>query len=848
MTFPHAMTSGSRKTPQLPVQPWLRAMARVILQLGQAIGELRDPTCLPGESLSAELPRDAGDRAALQAALLWTSALLMTHGRLHAWPAADGDTSSPAAPTQPARRLNAVRGAIDRACSSSPRIRELVGELLALQAATNMQVAGEEVCAQANPAYPLVYLMESLWAQVDAELRRRRGGYFTPQPLVQFIVRAVDQILRHDLDVVGGLAAPETPLRVVDPACGSGAFLLGVIEYIRADYRHRGDEPGWRRMAQHVLPQRLVGVDVMPACCGAAEMLVESQLGTCWSAHCGNILEDVAYARSLFADRVPVIVGNPPYTNFGRGNRGVWIREQLDSYKVGLREKKHNLDDDFIKFLRWGQYWIDQAGWGVLAMVTNNTYLEGLTHRQMRASLAASFDRIDVLDLHGNRKKRERTPTGVRDENVFAIQQGVAISVFIKRRPGRGPSAGRIRHAELWGSKQEKLDILATADIAQLPWQELPRRGPTHFFVPEHGHAEDSYRHAPRLDEIFQQHISGVQTKCDALFVGFTHDEVELRMRAFLADAARGRFPEDVPAWLPSRTAGVAFAAQQIRPYMVAPWDVRWIYYEPRLLGRARYGLLRHLDAGNVALVFMRQSTPSASYDHFLATPTLVSDRVFYNAHGAPFVTPLFTGPTGARVTNLQRAFLRNLEARLGTPWDETGDAMRSFGSTDVLHWMYALMHSSRYRTCHLALLCREFPRVPWPVDVASFRDLARLGKDLVEIHCRAADHPRHQASDAPAPCLPHAAVASGYPRWMAPATLFLDRALAWPEPIEEAVWQFRIGGYAVLPRWLKQRKWRVLTHADQQHLHGMIQAIRATLQRTQAIDQITARQITART
>jgi hypothetical protein len=275
---------------------------------------------------------------------------------------------------------------------------------------------------------------------------------------------------------------------------------------------------------------------------------------------------------------------------------------------------------------------------------------------------------------------------------------------------------------------------------------------------------------------------------------------------------------------------------------MVAPWDVRWIYYEPRLLGRARYGVLRHLDAGNVALIFMRQSTPSARYDHFLATPTLVSDRVFYNAHGAPFVAPLFTGPAGARVTNLHRTFLRNLEARLGTSWDETGDGTRSFGSSDVFHWMYALMHSSRYRTCYQPMLCRDFPRVPWPVDAASFRDLARLGKELVEIHCQVAEDPLHRANGSHPPCLPHVAVAPGYPRWTAPGTVFLDRGQTWPELIEEAVWQFHIGGYAVLPRWLKQRKQRELTGEDQQHLQRIIQAIRATLQRTQAIDQVTAR------
>jgi predicted helicase len=456
----------------------------------------------------------------------------------------------------------------------------------------------------------------------------------------------------------------------------------------------------------------------------------------------------------------------------------------------------------------------------------------------MRASLAATFDRLDVLDLHGNRKKRERTPTGVLDENVFGIQQGVAIAVFVKVRSRGERAPARIRHAELWGSKQEKLNVLADADPAQLPWRELPRRGPGHYFVPAQGHAEDTYRHSPRLDEIFAQHISGVQTKWDALFVGFTREEVERRMRAFLADAALGKFPANAPGWLPGKTAGVSFAAQRIRPYMVAPWDVRWIYYEPRLLGRARYGLLRHLESGNVALVFMRQATRNASYDHFLATPTLVSDRVFYNAHGAPFVAPLFTGPAGHRVTNLQRKYLRCLEARLGVDWDEAGTGSQSFGSGDVFHWMYAVMHSSPYRTRYQPQLGLDFPRLPWPADVGSFRDLGRLGMELVEIHCRAGD-PFHPAGEVLMPDQPHVVVASGYPRWTAPATLFLDRGRTWPEPVEEAVWQFRIGGYAVLPRWLKQRQRRVLTDDDQRHLQHMIQAIRATLDRTRAIDRI---------
>ena len=340
-------------------------------------------------------------------------------------------------------------------------------------------------------------------------------------------------------------------------------------------------------MARDVLPRRLVGIDVMPACCGATEILLETQLATRWSAHCGNILDEVDYARALFADRVPIIIGNPPYANFGRRNRGSWILEQLDAYKAGLHEKKHNLEDDFIKFLRWGQYWIDQSDCGILAMVTNNTYLNGLTHRQMRASLAATFDHIDLLDLHGNRKKRERTPAGDVDENVFGIQQGVAIGVFVKCRPA-WPALGRAGSGmpTCGDHGRRSSSMLAATDVEQLPGQRLQPRAPCLLLrAATVTTTRTRISQWPRLDQIFQQHVSGVQTKCDALFVGFTREEVEQRMRACLADAARGRFAADLPAWLPQKTRGVSFDARRIRPYMVAPWDVRWIYYEPRLAG-----------------------------------------------------------------------------------------------------------------------------------------------------------------------------------------------------------------------------------------------------------------------
>jgi hypothetical protein len=840
------MTPGSGKRPALRIQPLLRAVADAAIRLGQAIEALADPDFLPVAGFFPERSPALEERPANQVGLLWAFALLVAGGendgagRGHPEAVADPWKRSPSA--RFAGRLSDVLATIDRACARSPRIREVVDELNGLLVPTNVQFMLREASARACGHRPWEYLLENLWALTDAGPRRRRGGYFTPQPIVRFIVRSVDTMLRRELNIAGGLACENTSLSIIDPACGSGAFLLGVTEYIREFCERDDGEQRWLRMARDVLPRRLVGIDVMPACCGATEILLETQLATRWSAHCGNILDEVDYARALFADRVPVIVGNPPYANFGRRNRGSWILGQLDAYKAGLHEKKHNLEDDFIKFLRWGQYWIDQSGCGILAMVTNNTYLRGLTHRQMRASLAVTFDHIYLLDLHGNRKKRERTPAGDVDENVFGIQQGVAIGVFVKCRPAGRREDCRIRHADLWGSRSEKLSTLAKADVEQLPGQPLQPRAPCCFFVPHGDNDEDAYLHWPRLDQIFQQHVSGVQTKCDALFVGLTREEVEQRMRACLADAARGRFAADLPAWLPRKTTGVSFDARRIRPYMVAPWDARWIYYEPRLLGRSRERVMRHLDGDNTALVFMRQATDPDTYDHFLATRILVSDRVFYSAHGAPFVAPLFTMETGSQITNFSRSFLKDLEVRVGARWDDEGTGPApSFGTRDVFHWIYALVHSPRYRRRNHAMLSIDFPRIPWPIDFGTFGELARLGKELVEIHVDIAAETPRSVVHVPMPGAFHGEVTAGDPRWIAPGTLLLNRELTWFEPIEEAVWQFRIGGYAVLHRWLQQRRHRTLTGADQQHLQRMIHAIRATLRQMEAIDRISA-------
>lgn len=767
----------NRRLASPPTRALLRAAADGVRRLDRAAAEL------------VSRPPD-------QTGLLWVFALLVSRIR------------ADAASRAPRGRLVAVLDDIDRACSESAEVRGAVSDLTPLCESANVRLLLQAVAPGSAGEQAWVHLLEQLWALSDARARRRRGGYFTPLEVVQFIVRSADELARRELSVADGLASDSAGLTIVDPACGGGAFLLGAAQHIQTLYERAGAPlPALSRAA---LPQRLVGIDVVPACCAAAEILMEASLGACWSAHCGNILDETDYAGNLFAGRIPIIIGNPPYANFGRHNRGRWILEQLGAYKTGLDERKHNLDDDFIKFLRWGEYWIGQAKCGILAMITNNAYLRGLTHRQMRTSLAATFDSIYVLDLHGNSKKRERTPTGEVDENLFGIQPGVAIGVFVKRPAAERRSNCRIVHAELWGTRADKLAALAaTENVAQLDAESVSLSGPCYFFKPgRSAEGDETYWGWPSLDTIFRQYVSGVQTKCDALFVGLTREEVAERMCACLADAARGEFSAALPAWLRAKLPHVAFDPERIRPYQVAPWDVRWIYYEPRLLGRARARVMAQIGPTNPALVFMRQATDPDAYEHFLATTVLASDRVFYSAHGAPFLAPLFVTEDGARVSNLSALFLAELENRLQARHRD-GDACSgpAFDSHDVLGWIYAVAHSPTYRRRFLPLLGIDFPHIAWPHDYDEFRTLVPVGRRLVNIHCG-------MTTRASGPELPDA-----------------DETTHLQDPVEPEVSRFRIGSYAVVRRWLHQRRERALAPADHQHLQRMIHAIHETRQ-----------------
>jgi predicted helicase len=643
-------------------------------------------------------------------------------------------------------------------------------------------------------------LLERYLHEYDARLRRQRGIYFTPAPVVGYLVRSVRQIIEQHF-------ASAARLRVIDPACGCGAFLAESLQSFDAT-----PSPAQPSPAQQV---SLLGFEVVPATWAIAEILLRSnELASArpLTLYCASALEDdgagerwrEAILGTASEPALPVILGNPPYANFGRQNQSPWMRSLLADYKRGLAERKLNLDDDCIKFLRWGQHWIERAGGGILAMITSSTYLRGLTHRRMRESLLETFDELYCYDLHGSHGKRRGATGSDLDENIFPIQSGVAIGIFVKHSAARDlpslssqPTVPQVFFHESLGTRAAKLAQLQTSDVAATLWQPLRPEAPTFTFAPAVGGADEmrcsDYASFWPLDGIFCEYISGVQTKNDATFVGFTREDVAKNVRRFLGESDSEH----------------RFAEQLLRSYLVAPFDRRWIYYDPALLGRARQSVMRHMLRPNVGLVFMRQSTNAGEYDHFLAVDCLVSDRVFYSLHGAPFLAPLWlweetAAGDAARRENFQPDFRRALATAIG------GDA---FDPPAVLAYLYAVFHSPRYRAKYAHELRAGFPRVPLPLGKEPFFQLVQLGEQLLRLHL------------LPGQLSAGAAATAG------------DSCLSALSANQQADSELSIGGYAVVARWRKQRRRRTLSRDDERYLAAVNESLKQTAALVRKLD-----------
>jgi len=705
---------------------------------------------------------------------------------------------------------------------------------------------------------PIVHFYETFLAAYDPKLREQRGVYYTPMPVVSYIVRSVDHLLRERFGCQDGLAdaAVVTYKRevqrdnctevveeqshkvlVLDPACGTGTFLYAVIDQIRHQFMVRGNAGLWSGyVREHLLP-RLFGFELLMAPYAVAHLKLGMQLAgadlpeeqrAIWAydfagderlgvyltnalepgtagfqqaALLGRYIADEAQAASKVKSILPVLVilGNPPYSGHS-ANKGSWISQLLRDYytvdgrPLGERNTKW-LQNDYVKFIRFAQWRIQQTGSGILAFITDHGFLRNPTFRGMRHQLISAFSDIYVLDLHGGSRKQELSPDGTPDENVFDIQQGVSIAFFV--RDGSRTGGARVYHADLWGTRSVKYSWLESHDVSTTCWTSVDARPPDYEFVPIDIDAESEWRQGWPLNEAFLVNSIGMNTHRDALVIDF--DVAVLQRR--IDELADPRFSDEEIKQRQLRpqdslSLGEARRALQQDPSrsrsiikcLYRPFDERFLFYHRAVIDRGRFDVNRHMLKDNISLVTTRQTKEpfaalatrlvcgqhkiTARYDgsyffplylypedgNDFVSPAIVRSESLKRASLSPvdagrdrlegeireLVGKLYPGERYSRLPNFDPRFVADLAQRVGLTYvgDGRGDLELSFGPEDAFHYVYSVFHAPSYRTRYRELLNRDFPRIPLTSNRDLFRTLCHLGADLAAVHLLEDNYP----------------------------------------------------------------------------------------------------------
>ena len=830
---------------------------------------------------------------------------------------------------------------------------------------------------------PVVHFYETFLAEYDPKSREKRGVYYTPEPVVSYIVRSLHHILKDQFGKADGIASDT--VTVLDPASGTLTFLaeaakLAVDEFL-SKYGE-GDKEGF--IKEHIL-KNFYAFELMmaPYAVGHLKMsfLLEElgyslQKDDRFKLYLTNTLDMEELEQtslpgmaslseeSRLAGKVKkeqpilVILGNPPYSGHS-ANKGEWIDLLLKkgyTHKNGIKDDGYYrvdgkplgeknpkwLQDDYVKFIRFGQWKIDQAGEGVLGFITNHSYLDNPTFRGMRESLMNSFNEIYLLDLHGNSLKKEKCPDlpaprpdlfwvyvlkckddsfyigqtddikrriddhkkgkvswtksrlpieiilleeygsrkeavnrekdlktgfgrkwlkreyaegrltarqagGSKDENVFDIRQGTAIALFIKTKARNNKKGGKICHSEIWGLRKEKYDWLSDNDIATTKWEEIAPKSEFYLFVPRDEKLLELYEGSPKITDIFPVNSVGIVTARDKFVIDTGKEALKRRIRMFcdkkIPDELIGE-PyklKDKPNW------NLRTAREKVRSdkdwensfgqILYRPFDIQWIFYHDVLVERSRRNVMRHMLQENLGLITNRQV--NNRFGHILCTDSIINDcTVSLKTRERSYLFPLYLCHDPNKndlFSHLKESKERkpNISEKIFSALSETYKTKPKPES--IFYYIYAVLYSSIYREKYAEFLKTDFPRVPFTKDNRLFKELAEYGKRLADLHLM-------QSPELDSPVVKFQGTGDKRVDKIKydnkGERVYINKAQYF-EGLEEKVWQYRIGGYQVCDKWLKDRKGRILSLDDVKHYCKLTTAIEHTINIQQSIDEI---------
>ena len=784
-------------------------------------------------------------------------------------------------------------------------VEELVQIFLATDVAKIMQNFGKSTKMED----PIIHFYETFLAQYDKNLRKVRGVWYTPQPVVNFIVRAVDDILKDEFGLPQGLAdTSKTKIKVesqipdarsatgfrivekevhrvqiLDPATGTGTFLAETVKHIHSKFK--GMEGLWSKYVKNDLIPRLNGFELLMASYAMAHLKMDMLLketgyksddeqrfrifltNSLEEAHpdSGTLFSSWLSDESTQANKIKketpvmVVMGNPPYSGES-ANKGKWLMKLMEDYKKEpggkekLKEKNSKfINDDYVKFIRFAQYFINRNENGIIGFINPHGYLDNPTFRGMRWNLLKEFDKIYTIDLHGNSKKKETAPDGSVDHNVFDIMQGVSINLFIKTGNKKSSELGQVFHYDLFGRRDYKYEFLSSNSIKSINFKNLKIVAPDYFMVQKDFQSKSLYDKGIYIPSLFPINSLGIQTHRDNLAISTLKKDLISRINLFFNKETedgiiKSKFNlKENSEWKISVQRKGFFNQNNITEISYRPFDKRFIYYDAQIVDRLRDRVSKHIkNKNNLCLVVPRQCTSDWRYafiSKYLIESNLTGTAGRFGS-GNFFPLYLYTHKDleqqNEKVPNLNTEIISQISKIIGLhfcpekpDYDVQTEEINQYYPEDILDYVYAVLHSPKYRETYKEFLKIDFPRIPFPNDQKSFWELVDLGKQIRELHLLESEKVTDFISSYPE----DGSNVVNKPSYKNGSVYINDNQYFANVP--EIAWNFYIGGYQPAQKWLKDRKDMELSYDDIVHYNKMIVALTETDRLMREIDNI---------
>ncbi len=752
------------------------------------------------------------------------------------------------------------------------QMQVIIDDITEVLAAANVKNILEEYYQSHKGDDPVVHFYETFLSVYDPATREKRGVYYTPEPVVGYIVRSLHKILKEKFNKTDGFA--DRNVKVLDPAGGTLGFLAKAIEVAVEEYNTKHGSGGTDKFIKEHILQNFYAFELMMAPYAIGHMKMSfllEELGYKMSDdervkyYLTNTLEMKELDETKFpgmsslskenhdAGKVKkdapilVIMGNPPYS-YDSPNKGEWISKTIKEYYqiegIGLGEKNpKGLQDDYVKFIRFAQWKIDKAGEGIVGFITNHGYLENPTFKGMRYSLMKSFDEIYILDLHGNNYKKEAAPDGSPDNNVFDIKQGVAIIFLIKY--AKNKTKKLITHNELYGLRNLKYEWLNSNILTPEQFEEINPAPEFYLFNKQDKVLKEKYNKLSKISNLFFSFNSGLFTSRDYFVVDRNQNILKKRIFAFQSDKIDKSFLVDTYGLKGNSSWNIDKQREILRKdenwqihfqqILYRPFDIQWIYYHDALIERSRKDIMRHMFQENIAITIGRQASAVGSdiYDIVFISNFLVDLNLF--RRGGELLFPLYLYPevkkddlfseheSGERQPNIKPELFTILHTAFGN----------EVTPEQIFYYIYGVLYSNIYRTKYNEFLRIDFPRVPFTGNYELFIKIGETGKKIAALHLLKSDELNNTISKFEG---------KGECNVIKPVykddNVFINETQRFTG-IPEEVWNYKVGGYQVCEKWLKDRKKRYLSLEEIETYSKIVTALSKTIEYQTEIDEL---------